>query len=107
MRLHVHPPTDAVAAVLQDDAAPETLRKPGDGGADVPEASAVPDRRDPGVPASTGHIDDVQGLLGGVADDERRRGVPVEAAEAGGDVDVDDVPCPERFVRPRDPVAYD
>src|SRR5208283_4389015 len=98
MRLHVHPPTDAVAAVLPDDAAPEMLRKLGDGGADVPEASAVPDRRDPGVPAPASHIDDVQGLGGGVPHDERRRGVPVEAAEAGGDVDVDDVPCAERFL---------
>ena len=55
----MHLPTDAVAAVIPNDAAPKTLRKLGDGGPDVPEASAVPDRCDPGVPASASHIDDV------------------------------------------------
>jgi hypothetical protein len=79
-------PTDAVTAVVPDDATPETLRKLGDGRTDVAEASAVPDRGDPGVPAPARHIDDVQRLLRGVPDDERGRGVPVEAAQAGGDV---------------------
>ena len=36
----------------------------------------------------------------------RPTGVPVEAIEARGDIDVDDVPGPEHHVGPRDPVTH-
>ena len=107
VRLHVHLPTDTVTAVVPNDAAPEAPRKFGNSSTDVAKASPVPDDRDPCVSASTSNVHDVSGLISGVPDDERRRGVPVEPAQAGCDIDVDDVPRPQQFIRSRDAMAYD
>src|SRR5690606_11825323 len=74
--------------------------------ADVAEARAWPDLRDPDHQALVGHLDQPTSLQRHVADEVHAARIPVPAVEQRGHVDIDDVTLAQRLRR-GNPVADD